>query len=245
MEKQIKRALDSWTDSIPAAVWAKGIVGIGPVISAGLAAHIDITRCPTAGRIWRFAGLDPTQEWLRRRSAPGTPPSKPCAGKSATPLCGNNRDALPLIADQIRRAERKPRYAMGTVLCDPNGYFYGDSVPANELADFCREFPRIDVILNLNVRTRRLIRGCIEKRRAGWENVCCLGLDELPWFLNRRHWLIRNLISKGGDQFVLMIGRNYRLGDHRALGFHHWESAAGQAILAAVEGAREKLERAV
>lgn len=42
-----------------------------------------------------------------------------------------------------------------------------------------------------------------------------------------------------------MIGRNYRLGDHRALGFHHWESAAGQAILAAVEGAREKLERAV
>jgi hypothetical protein len=42
-----------------------------------------------------------------------------------------------------------------------------------------------------------------------------------------------------------MIGRNYRLGDHRALGFHHWESAAGQAILAAVEGARVKLERAV
>ena len=24
LEKQIKRALDSWTDSIPAAVWAKG-----------------------------------------------------------------------------------------------------------------------------------------------------------------------------------------------------------------------------
>src|ERR1039458_5074794 len=56
LEKQIKRALESWTDSIPAAVWAKGIVGIGPVISAGLAAHIDITRWPTVGRIWRFAG---------------------------------------------------------------------------------------------------------------------------------------------------------------------------------------------
>jgi hypothetical protein len=70
LERQIKRALDSWTDSIPAAVWAKGIVGIGPVISAGLAAHIDITRCPTVGRIWRFAGLDPTQEWLPKTKRP-------------------------------------------------------------------------------------------------------------------------------------------------------------------------------
>src|SRR5579884_4547470 len=26
LEKQIKRALDVWTDSMPAAVWAKGIV---------------------------------------------------------------------------------------------------------------------------------------------------------------------------------------------------------------------------
>lgn len=167
------------------------------------------------------------------------------ANRRCTLLRGNNRDALPLIAGQIRRAERKPRFAMGTVLCDPNGYFYGDSVPADQLADFCREFPRIDMILNLNVRTRRLIRGCIEKRRAGWENVSCLGLNDLPGFLNRRYWLIRNLISKGGDQFVLMVGRNYRLGDHRALGFHHLESSAGQAILAAVEGPRARLEQAV
>ena len=162
-----------------------------------------------------------------------------------TLLRGDNRIALPLIAERIRGLERKPRFAMGTVLCDPNGYFYGDSVPADQLADFCREFPRIDIILNLNVRTRRLIRGCIEKRRAGWEDVRCLRLDELPSFLNRRHWLIRNLISKGGDQFVLMVGRNYRLGDHRALGFHHLESVAGQAVLAAVEGLRGGLEQAV
>ena len=70
LQKQIKRALDSWTDTIPAAVWAKGIVGIGPVISAGLAAHIDISRCPTVGRIWRFAGLDPTQVWLPKTKRP-------------------------------------------------------------------------------------------------------------------------------------------------------------------------------
>jgi len=72
VEKQIRRALNSWTDGLPAARWAKSIVGIGPVISAGLAAHIDISRCATVGRIWRFAGLDPTVEWKkgeRRRNA--------------------------------------------------------------------------------------------------------------------------------------------------------------------------------
>ena len=60
-DKQIKRALDAWSDSIPIARWAKS-VGIDPVIAAGLAAHIDMARCPTVGHIWRFAGLDPTQE---------------------------------------------------------------------------------------------------------------------------------------------------------------------------------------
>jgi len=61
VEKQIMRALDAWSDSIPIAHWAKG-VGIAPVIAAGLSAHIDMGRCPTVGHIWRFAGLDPTQE---------------------------------------------------------------------------------------------------------------------------------------------------------------------------------------
>jgi hypothetical protein len=70
VEKQIKRALDSWTDALPAARWAKSIVGIGPVISAGLAAHIDISRCKTVGSIWRFAGLDPTVEWKKGEKRP-------------------------------------------------------------------------------------------------------------------------------------------------------------------------------
>ncbi|HZT29389.1 MAG TPA: transposase [Bryobacteraceae bacterium] len=70
VEKQIRRALNSWTDGLPAARWAKSIVGIGPVISAGLAAHIDISRCATVGRIWRFAGLDPTVEWKKGERRP-------------------------------------------------------------------------------------------------------------------------------------------------------------------------------
>lgn len=67
-EEQIRRTLESWTETIPAARWAKGIVG--PVIAAGLAAHIEISRCPTVGRIWRFAGLDPTQVWVKGKKCP-------------------------------------------------------------------------------------------------------------------------------------------------------------------------------
>jgi len=69
VEKQIFRALDTWGDSIPIARWAKS-VGVSPVIAAGLAAHIDMSRCPTAGQIWRFAGFDPTQEWKKGTRCP-------------------------------------------------------------------------------------------------------------------------------------------------------------------------------
>lgn len=69
LENQIKRALDAWTDANPVGQWAKSITGIGPVISAGLLANIDIEKAPTVGHIWRFAGLDPTQKWLGRVAA--------------------------------------------------------------------------------------------------------------------------------------------------------------------------------
>ncbi len=90
LEQQIRCALDSWTESMPAAVWAKGIAGVGPVISAGLAAHIDISQCPTVGRIWRFAGLDPTVEW-----APNTKRPWNAALKS---LCGKLGESLVKVA---------------------------------------------------------------------------------------------------------------------------------------------------
>jgi hypothetical protein len=70
LEKQIKNALDKWTDHHPVGKWAKSITGVGPVISAGLLAHIDITKAPTDGHIWRFAGLDPTSEWKKGEKRP-------------------------------------------------------------------------------------------------------------------------------------------------------------------------------
>jgi hypothetical protein len=70
VEGQIKRALDAYSDHQPVGPWLKSIHGIGPVIAAGLMAHIDIKKAPTVGHIWRFAGLDPTLVWSKGQKRP-------------------------------------------------------------------------------------------------------------------------------------------------------------------------------
>lgn len=64
LEGEIRKVLSDFSTRDAAGQWARSILGIGPVIAAGLLAHIDITRAPTVGHIWRFAGLDPTVQWL-------------------------------------------------------------------------------------------------------------------------------------------------------------------------------------
>lgn len=63
LEHNIKAALGAYAGAHVVGKWAQSICGIGPVISAGLLAHIDIQRAPTAGHIWRLAGLDPSVKW--------------------------------------------------------------------------------------------------------------------------------------------------------------------------------------
>ena len=70
LENEIKKALDSYTENHPMGAWMRQIYGIGPVISAGLLAHIDITKAPTVGHIWRYAGLDPTSKWEKGQKRP-------------------------------------------------------------------------------------------------------------------------------------------------------------------------------
>ena len=70
LEGQIKRALDKYTDSRPVGQWMKSIHGIGPVIAAGLMAHIDIRKAPMSGHIWNFAGLNPTVKWEKGQKRP-------------------------------------------------------------------------------------------------------------------------------------------------------------------------------
>ena len=70
LERNIKTALGAYSQANPVGAWAESIIGIGPVISAGLLAHIDITKAPTVGHIWRFAGLDPTVVWGEGKKRP-------------------------------------------------------------------------------------------------------------------------------------------------------------------------------
>lgn len=99
LEKRTAQVLDYWTRSHPLSAWARSIIGIGPVIAAGLAAHIDLnpwhcaqfSQCKakapcspdaphgsvcthrpvtTAGQVWRFAGLDPTIKWEKSQRRP-------------------------------------------------------------------------------------------------------------------------------------------------------------------------------
>jgi len=95
LEAQIKRALEKWTDANPVGEWAKSICGIGPVISAGLLAHIDISKAPTVGHIWRFAGLDPTVTWERKQKRPWNASLKTLCwkiGESFVKVSGNPND---------------------------------------------------------------------------------------------------------------------------------------------------------
>jgi hypothetical protein len=95
LEQQIKRALDAYTDSLVPAVWAKSIVGIGPIIAAGLAAHIDISKAPTVGHIWRFAGLDPTVRWEKGQKRPWNASLKTLTwkiGESFVKVSGHEKD---------------------------------------------------------------------------------------------------------------------------------------------------------
>jgi hypothetical protein len=70
VERQVQSVLRRWAEAHEASRWALGIVGIGPVIASGLRAHIDITRAPTVGHIWAFAGLDPTRRWEKKTRRP-------------------------------------------------------------------------------------------------------------------------------------------------------------------------------
>ncbi len=60
LENEIKKALGPYTDAHVAGQWAKSITGIGPVLAAGLLAHIDMEpfRCMHV-RVPRADGVNP------------------------------------------------------------------------------------------------------------------------------------------------------------------------------------------
>lgn len=70
VENDIKRAMATYSDGHEVGRWSKTIVGIGPIIAAGLLAHVDVKIATNPSKLWRFAGLDPTVRWQKGEKRP-------------------------------------------------------------------------------------------------------------------------------------------------------------------------------
>lgn len=66
LENDIRRVLNLFAKEYRVGNWLQSICGIGPVISAGILAHLDVRNCKTAGHFMRYAGTDPTVKWMSR-----------------------------------------------------------------------------------------------------------------------------------------------------------------------------------
>jgi len=73
MEREIQKMLESYAQENPVGRWMMTQYGVGPVIAAGMLAHLNIEVAPTAGHFWRFAGLDPTCKWEKGQKRPFNP----------------------------------------------------------------------------------------------------------------------------------------------------------------------------
>lgn len=109
LERQVARALDAYSNAKPVGQWARSVVGVGPIIAAGLLAHIDIEKAPTVGHIWRFAGLDPTSKWEKGKKRPWNAALKVLCwkiGESFVKVSGNPEAVYGQIYVQRKEYER-------------------------------------------------------------------------------------------------------------------------------------------
>ena len=70
LEVQVRGALDRYVKTHMMGDWLYSVYGIGPVISAGILAHIDINKAPTAGHIMSYAGLVEGRTWEKGQKRP-------------------------------------------------------------------------------------------------------------------------------------------------------------------------------
>ena len=70
IEKVVKFGLHKYAEGSAVGLWCLAQHGVAGVITAGLLAHIDIEKAPTAGHIWSFAGQNPEQKWEKGAKRP-------------------------------------------------------------------------------------------------------------------------------------------------------------------------------
>ena len=69
LEHDLETLLKVFANNNVVCQWATSHLGIAHILSVALYAYIDISRAQTAGSIWRYAGLDPTLDWLGKEKA--------------------------------------------------------------------------------------------------------------------------------------------------------------------------------
>lgn len=70
LETRIKAALEVYTNQSLVGQWSMSQVGIGPIIAAGLLAHVSLDTTPSCSALWAFAGLDPSVQWEKGQKRP-------------------------------------------------------------------------------------------------------------------------------------------------------------------------------
>jgi len=70
MELAVRAMLGVWAEQSEVGRWSIAQYGIGPVIAAGMLAHIEIDKVQGVGQIWSFAGLNPTVTWEKGQKRP-------------------------------------------------------------------------------------------------------------------------------------------------------------------------------
>lgn len=82
MERAAANGLAAYVRSRRKGRWLLSLHGIGPVLAAGLIAHINVSKAPKAASVWRFAGLDPSSTWERGQKRPWNAELKVLAWKA-------------------------------------------------------------------------------------------------------------------------------------------------------------------
>lgn len=114
LENRIKNLLDVYSYTKPIGEWSRSIIGIGPVLAAGLMANIDIEKAPTVGHIWRFAGLDPTMKWGKGEKRPWNANLKTLCwkiGESFVKVSGNPQSLYGRIYCERKEQEQRKNEA--------------------------------------------------------------------------------------------------------------------------------------
>ena len=111
------------------------------------------------------------------------------------------------------------RFAVGSILCDPNGA----DVPFDELAAVLKDYKRLDLIINWN--------STIYKRcNASPLHSTYPQLQELPELFNKQYCHIRSPLPGDRHGFTLFVGRNFKTDGHRKLGFYSMDADQGEQI---------------